>query len=266
MAVVGVVRDISEHIAMEEQLRDANKRLQGQNQLKGELAKAVSEQLNELMSESARGISGMMAEQIDTGLKEKLQWMGKNISNAQGIINDFMDASNIDKTKVELEVTELGIRSIVSEVIETLSPLAAEKNIMLECFIPESELVVSADRNKIEQVLITVLSNSIESVPEGGHIFVRVREAGEEITVEVEDDGPSVESDQLNRMFNRFEQIRDQLRDGKEELSLGLPIARELVEMHGGLIWAEGKDGSGNRFCFTLPKHNPQLVTASSMN
>jgi len=266
MAVVGVVRDISEHIAMEEQLRGANKKLQGQNQLKNELAKAVSEQLNELMTESAQSISGMMAEQMEPGLKEKLQWMDKNISNAKGIIRDFVDASNIDMTKVELEIIELGIRSVVSEVIETLSPLASEKNIMLECSIPENELVVKADRDKIEQVLITILSNSIETVPQGGHISVRVQEAGEEITIEIEDDGPSVANDELNKMFNRFEQIKEQLNDGKEDLSLGLPIAKELVEMHGGLIWAEGKDNGGNSFCFTLPKQSPQHVTASKAN
>ena len=262
MAVVGVVRDISEHVAMEEQLRGANKKLQGQNQLKNELAKAVSEQLSELMTESAKSVSGMLAEQLELGLKEKLQWIDRNISNAKGIIRDFVDASNIDMTRVELEMTELGIRSVVSEVIETLSPLASEKNIMLECSVPEDELVVHADRDKIEQVLITILSNSIETVPEGGHISVRVKQVGDEITIEVEDDGPSVESDELNRMFNRFEQIKEQLNDGKEELSLGLPIARELVEMHGGLIWAEGKDGGGNNFCFTLPKHSPQHVKA----
>jgi len=266
IAVVGVVRDISDHIAMEEQLRGANQKLQRQNQLKSELAKAVSEQLNGLMTESAESISGMMAEQVEPGLRQKLESMDKNINSAKGIISDFLEASNIDMAGIELDMTDLGLRSVVSEVVETLSPLAAEKNVMLECSIPESEIVVNADRDKIAQILITVISHSIDFVPDNSHIVVRVKDVGEEVTVEVEDDGPSVNRDELSRIFNRFEQIREQLRDGKEELSLGLPVAKELIEMHGGLIWAENKDGRGNRFSFTLPKHSVQPVAATNTN
>lgn len=264
IAVVGVVRDISEHIAMEEQLKGANQKLQRQNQLKSELAVAVSEQLNELIAECANGVSGMLTEQTDTVLKEKLECIDRNISDAKGIISDFLEASDIDTAKTELDKTELGLHSVVSEVVEVLSPLAAEKNITLESSAADSEVVVNADRDKISQVLITLLTNSIESVPDNGHIFVHVKELDDDVTVEVENDGPSVEDGELNKVFNRFEQIREQLREGKEELSLGLPVARELIEMHGGCIWAENKEGRGNRFCFTLPKHSPQPVTATN--
>ncbi|MFH1371524.1 MAG: ATP-binding protein [Planctomycetota bacterium] len=68
----------------------------------------------------------------------------------------------------------------------------------------------------------------------------------------------------MNRIFNRFDQIKTQLRAGREELMLALPIARELVEMHGGWIWAEGRDSRGNSFCFTLPKPNVQPAAAST--
>jgi signal transduction histidine kinase len=93
---------------------------------------------------------------------------------------------------------------------------------------------------------------------------VRAEDLGNEITVEVQDDGPTIENGRMNRIFNRFDQIKTQLRAGREDLSLALPIARELVEMHGGWIWAEGRDGRGNSFCFTLPKSNLQPAAAST--
>jgi signal transduction histidine kinase len=188
----------------------------------------------------------------------------KNIDSTKDIISDFLEISNIDTDKTKLEITELDLRSVVTEVVETLSTLAEEKSIKLESSIPESELLVKADRDKITQALTGLISNSISSVPEDGHINVRMEDRGNEITVVVADDGPTIESGQMNRIFNRFDQIRTQLRSGKEELSLALPIAKELVEMHGGWICAESGDGRGNSFRFTLPKPNLQPAAASS--
>jgi len=93
---------------------------------------------------------------------------------------------------------------------------------------------------------------------------VRMEDRGNEITVEVQDDGPTIETGRMNRIFNRFDQIKTQLRAGREKLSLALPIARELVEMHGGWIWAESRDGRGNSFCFTLPKPNVQPAAVAT--
>ena len=267
VAVVGVVRDISDRILMEDELRTANQNLERRSHLKSELAIAVSEELKTLMAEVENIISNAATaapEETSTSLKENLESAQKNIDNAKDIISDFLEASNIDTNKIKLEMTELDLRPVVSEIIEILLPLAAEKDIELESSLPDSELIVNADYDKIAQVLTNLISNSINSVPANGHINVRVEDLGHEITVEVKDDGPSIKSGEINKIFNRFDQIKKQLRAGREELSLGLPIARELVEMHGGWIWAEGKDDRGNSYCFTLPKSNAQPVATSA--
>ena len=265
VAVVGVVRDISDRILMEDELRCANQKLEKRNRLKSELAIAVSEELKTLIDKFENIISDAATsapEQINAGLKENLESAQKNIDSVKGIISDFLEVSDIDTNKIKLETTELDLRSVISEIVETLSPLASEKDIELESSLPDCELVVNADRDKIAQVLTNLISNSISSVAANGRISVRAEDLGNEITVEVQDDGPSIESGRTNGIFNRFDQIRTQLRAGREELSLALPIARELVEMHGGWIWAEGRDGRGNSFCFTLPKQNVQAAAA----
>jgi PAS domain S-box-containing protein len=265
VAVVGVVRDISDRILMEDQLRAANQNLERRSKLKSELAVAVSEELRTLMAQAEDIVSNALTDspgKISSQLKENLELAQKNIDSVEGVISDFLDASNIDVNKVELETTELDFRSVVSEVIETLLPLASGRNIELESSVPDCELVINADRDRISQVLTNLISNSINSIPANGHISVRVEDLSHEITVEVRDDGPPVENGGINRLFNRFDQIRKQLRTGREELSLALPIAKELVEMHGGWIWAESKEGIGNSFCFTLPKQKIRVKNA----
>jgi PAS domain S-box-containing protein len=268
VAVVGVVRDISDRIIMEDELRSANQKLERRSHLKSELAVAVSEELKTLMAEVENTISDAATaapEETIAGLRENLESAQKNIDNAKDIISDFLEISNINTNKIKLETTELDLRSVVTEVVETLSTLAAEKNIKLESSMPDSELFVDADRDKITQALTGLISNSINYVPANGHINVRMEDRGNEITVEVQDDGPTIESGRMNRIFNRFDQIKTQLRAGREDLSLALPIARELVEMHGGWIWAESRDGRGNSFCFTLPKLSVQAAAASAV-
>lgn len=83
---------------------------------------------------------------------------------------------------------------------------------------------------------------------------MQVKDVGNEIAVEVQDDGPTIESSEIDKIFNLFTQIKEQLRSGEEDWALGLPLAKQLVEMHGGCIWAESGDERGNIFCFTLPK------------
>jgi len=267
VAVVGVVRDITDRIIMEDELRTANQTLQKRGLLKNELAVAVSEELKNSIAKIEDIISDAATADpkgIGPKLKENLKLAQKNIDGTKNIINDFLEASNISTNKTKLEKDEIALCSLISEVVEILLPIAAEKNIALESSLPDSELIVNADRDKISQVLINLITNSINSIPENGHINVRAEDLGNEITIEVQDDGPTIKTGEMNKIFNRFDQIRKQLRAGSEELSLALPIARELVELHGGWIWAEGRDNKGNNFCFTLPKSNAPPLTVST--
>jgi len=229
VAVVGVARDISDRILVEDELRTANQKLKQHNQLRSELTIMVLETLRRLLAD-------------------------KHIDKVRGIISDFLDISKIDADKMKLKLTKFGLRSAVSEVVQALSPLAAEKNIDLESFVPDSEPVIDADRDKIVRVLTNLVSNAIKTVPPNGHVDVQVKDVGNEIAVEVQDDGPTIESSEIDKIFNLFTQIKEQLRSGEEDWALGLPLAKQLVEMHGGCIWAESGDERGNIFCFTLPK------------
>lgn len=256
-AVVGVARDIADRVLIEDELRAANQKLQERDQLKSELAVAVLEEmmrplanLKNIICDAKKGAPG----EVSPRLKANLESAEQETNQAERIINDFLDISNINTGRMNLELGELSLRSVVSESVEALSSLAAEKGIELEVFLPDCEFVVNADHNRTIQALSNLIKNSIKSTPSTGHISVRVKDIGDEIVVEVQDDGPSIERNKIDKIFDLFAQVK--------EPALGLPIAKELVEMHGGHIWAESADGQGNNLCFSLPKAGTQQEIA----
>ena len=229
VAIVAVARDISEQILIEDEFKTANLKLEKRNQLKNEVAIMVTEALQKLLADG-------------------------NIDKAKKIVCDYLDISKIDAGKMELKHKQFGFSSVVSQVVEALSPLAAEKNIELKSFMPDSEPVANADSHRIAQVLTNLLSRAIKFSSANSHISVHVKDAGKELVVEIEDAGPPVERNEINKIANRTDWIKEQFHAGREDLALGLPIAKKLVEMHGGRLWAESSNGKENKLCFTVPK------------
>ena len=163
IALVVIARDISERMQIEKELRTLNQELEKQNRLKRELAAAVCHQLMTPMDELKNIISSVMTAvpgEISTELQENLESANKNIDRVRGIIDDFLDISQIDASKMKMEPTELGLRSVVSQVLKALSPLASERNIELESFMPDPELGIDADWDGIVRVLTNLVSNT----------------------------------------------------------------------------------------------------------
>jgi PAS domain S-box-containing protein len=243
VAIVAVARDISEQILIEDEFKTANMKLEKRNQLKNEMAIMVAETLQKLLAEN-------------------------NIDKAKRIICDYLDISKIDAGKMELKREQFSLSSVVCQVVEVLSPLAAEKNIELKTFMPDSELVANADLHRIAQVLVNLLSRAIELSSANSRISVQVKDARNELTVEMQDTAPLLGRNEIQIIANRSDWIKEQFDAGREDLALGLPIAKKLVEMHGGRIWAETLNGKENKLCFTVPKldvsHGVSVAMASA--
>jgi two-component system sensor histidine kinase VicK len=170
------------------------------------------------------------------------------------VVSDYLDIIKIDTDKIELEKQKFNFSSLVSQAVEAFLPLAAEKNIELKNFTPQSEFVVNADYDRMAQVLINLLSRAIKFSPVNGHVSVRVKDADNEFTIEIQDEGQLLERNEIHRITNRPDLVKDQFHTGREDLILGLRIAKEFIEMHGGHIWAESSEDKQNILCFTVPK------------
>jgi PAS domain S-box-containing protein len=241
VAIVGVARDITERILVEDEIRTASLKLKKRNQLQNQVAIMVTETLQRLLAEG-------------------------NTEVAKRVIGDYLDISSIEADRIELKPRQFDLPSLAAKAVEAFLPLAAEKNIELKNFTPACELAINADYDRIAQVLINLLSRAIKFSPANGHVGVRVKDAGNEIAVEIRDDGPPLERNEIHRVVNRSDWIEEQLHSGREDLALGLRIAKEFVEMHGGRIWAESSDAKRNTFCFTVPKASVRQEVSVEMS
>jgi PAS domain S-box-containing protein len=241
VAIVGVARDITERIIIEDELRTESVKLKNKMQLQNDMTALVTETLQRLLDEG-------------------------NIETAKRVVSDYSDISKIDADKVELDKQMFNFTSLVSQAVEAFKPLANEKNINLKNDVPDRELIINADYDRMAQVLINLLSRAIKFSPENAQISLRIKDTDDESKVEIQDEGQLLEPNEIHRIINRPDLIKEQFNAGKEDLILGLRIAKEFIEMHGGQIWAENSEDRQNIFCFTVPKSDVRQKSNMQMS
>jgi PAS domain S-box-containing protein len=171
------------------------------------------------------------------------------------LVNDLLDASRLQgghPLAVEPAAQEVG--PMIREACESHRARFEEKMIALNCSLAPGLPPVLADRDRVHQVLSNLLANAVKFTPEGGSIQINGVPSGEFVQVSVSDTGPGIRAEDLPRIFERFWQATDTASLGT---GLGLPIAKGIVEAHGGRIWADSKAGIGTTFYFTLPVSAP---------
>ena len=258
--------DVTERKQAEENLRDANVKLREHDRLKNEFVSTVSHELRTPLSIFRNIVSNAMAGvmgKISPKLRKNLQMADESITRLTRIIDDFLNISKIEEGKMKLCLKKLDLRIPVSEVVDSLSPLAADKRIEMKKTTPDYELFVKGDYDRLVQVLTNLIGNAVKFTPKKGHITVTVEDLDDEVAVAVADDGPGIGEKDLERIFDRFVQVRKNTGPGTHGTGLGLPIARELIEMHHGRVWVESRVGNGAKFCFVLPKYCPATAGRS---
>ncbi len=252
---------IREHQENEKELKKLNKKLEEHDRLKSEFIITVSHELRtpltifkNVISNALAGVMG----KLDPKLEKHLHISEESIGRLAGIISDFLDLSKMDVGKLKVETEQINVNSAISDITEMLRFSTDEKGITLEVEVDEREMTVNGDRDKIEQIMTNLVDNAAKFVPkEDGKITIRVKDSENWITFEVEDNGPGIEGDDLNIVFDRFVQTTKETGPGKHGTGLGLSICKELIKLQGGGIWAENPPTGGALFTFTLPKFVP---------
>ena len=235
----------------------ANDRLQELDRLKSDFVSNVSHELRTPLT-AIKGAVDLILRGVAGPLTEKqthyLDRVRSNTQHLAGLINDLLDLSKIESGKIEMKSSRVSLAGLVHEVVETLRPVAAEKVIALEAPISEPSILVWADRDKINQVLLNLIGNAIKFTPTQGRITLSASKNGNgSVQVSVSDTGPGIPPDEKEKIFDKFYQIA-QVGDVKPKgTGLGLAICKALVELHGGTIWVEPEPSGGSAFCFTLP-------------
>lgn len=260
------VRDITESRLAEEALRHSyeelekkNKRLHELDQLKDNFISTVSHELRTPLA-IIKQFSGILSDEIPGKLTEEQKQYVEIIRTSTDrlvrLINDLLDIAKIESGAVVLKRTLVEMGRMAHNVIFALQPQADQKHIELRADFHEPLPSIYFDSEKIVQVLTNLIGNAIKFTPAHGRITVSITEKEKEVEFSVADTGPGISPEDMGKVFKRFQQFGRTAGSGAKGTGLGLAISKQLVEMHGGKIWVESKDGAGSRFIFTLPKYD----------
>jgi signal transduction histidine kinase len=202
----------------------------------------------------------ILSEQIETRLqgdeKQMLSLAIRNTMRLEGLVNDIMDYSKIAAGKLAIVKEPCDARLLVDDAADSIRAMATAKGVKIAKKYAPLLPRVAAENRRVVQVLMNLISNAIKFTPARGLVTVTVAEGKYEhagtLLFKVKDTGCGIPHEDLEKVFGMFEQAGGAQRQANGT-GLGLTLARAMVELHGGRIWAESWKGSGSTFCFTIP-------------
>lgn len=231
--------------------------LQEADQLKTEFLSNISHELRTPLTSIRISIESLISA-IGSRITDEAQArlllnINRNTQRLDRLVRDLLDMARLQSGTVKLNLQSLDLRDVVREGIETIRPLAETKKQAIGFRLSRDLPPVIGDRGRLVQVLINLLANASEYTPSQGSIRVLARKRDDAILVSVADTGPGIPEEEQKRIFERF--YRSPGEDGGHRvgLGLGLPIAKAIVQLHGGTIWVQSHLGKGSVFSFSLP-------------
>ncbi|MEI8128743.1 MAG: ATP-binding protein, partial [bacterium] len=261
-----------------EEIKRNNKKLERLERLKSEFISIVSHELRTPLTAIKNALdiilSGKTGE-LTENMNKFINMAKRNVARLSGIINDLLDLSKIEAGKMDFKFEMIKIEPVIDYVKTSLDEMAKEKNLILKTKVEDNFAPIYADSRRLEQVLTNLVSNAIKFTPEGGQIEIRTEVIdakdinyvemfdfefrqlhGKYLLVCVKDNGIGISQENLVHVFDKFAQIENSLSRKVGGSGLGLPIARQLLEVHNGAIWCNSKPEKGSSFYFVLPLAN----------
>lgn len=236
------------------ELKEANEKLKELDKRKSAFVANVSHEFKSPLAtvkESLGLVLDGTAGKISPKQQGILETGKKTIDRLNRLVTDLLDLSKIEAGKIEMRREEFDILPLVNEIVTAYEGEISKKQITLKRDIPEDIGSIWADRDMLSEVIINLLNNAIKYTPNKKNITVKLKGEEQEIRFEISDTGPGIPAEHFQKIFDKFERITAEKQEGT---GLGLPIAKDIVELHKGKIWVESEIGKGSKFIFTLPR------------
>jgi PAS domain S-box-containing protein len=185
--------------------------------------------------------------------REFLGIIGRKAEQLAQLVNNLLNISRLESDKFEMKRESVQLLDVLGQTVSTLQGMAQAKCIALEINLPTRLPPVVGDQGWLEQVATNLVGNAIKFTPEGGRVWISAQQSNGQVLVEVSDTGIGIPADALDRVFDKYYRVPHEGGEGPEGTGLGLHIARQIVELHDGRIWAESTVGEGSTFRFILP-------------
>jgi signal transduction histidine kinase len=193
---------------------------------------------------------------------DRLELLNSQTARLGRLVDELLDVSRIESGKLEFVLAPVDLARLAQDVADRLQMTTNQHRIEVE-LDAASEIAVTADRDHLEQVLDNLVSNAIKFSPDGGSIYVRLRQQGRNVILSIQDPGVGIPVEQLESVFGLFYQAEDPVSRRTGGMGLGLYISKEIITRHGGRIWAESRPGHGSTFNFSLPRDRAIRKAAS---
>ncbi|PIQ83133.1 MAG: hypothetical protein COV75_08965 [Candidatus Omnitrophica bacterium CG11_big_fil_rev_8_21_14_0_20_63_9] len=177
----------------------------------------------------------------------------REASRLARLVNDLLDVTRIEAGRLRLSQQSVVLQELLTSVAQMFSGPIRERGLHVTIDMPEQPVTIIGDRDRLKQVFVNLMGNAVKFTKQGT-ISVRLTQDHAIAQIEIEDTGPGIAEADLERIFDKFERVGDQSEEGS---GLGLPIAKDLIQLHHGIIVAESHLGKGSRFIVTLPMQPP---------
>jgi signal transduction histidine kinase len=185
-------------------------------------------------------------------MRAVLDRVQRNGRHLLGLINDVLDLSKIEAGQLTLTLNDYSLKDVVHSVFSAVESLATTKHLALKIEVPAALPPAHGDEHRITQVLLNLVGNAIKFT-ETGEVAINATAQNGSFTVAVRDTGPGIAKADQGKIFEEFQQADNSATRKKGGTGLGLAISKRIVELHGGRIWVESKEGHGSTFSFTVP-------------
>ncbi len=255
------VDDVMRIVEEASELRHVNEQLKGLDRLKDDFMSSVTHELRTPLT-SIRALAELMRDEPEMEADQRQQFLDIIVAEGERLsrlVNQVLDMAKIESGHAEWRHSDVDLRQLVLHAVQTTTELFRERQTSVAVDVPDTVPTLRADRDRLLQVLLNLLSNAAKFVPaQGGQVAVRLRVTPERLRMEVQDNGRGVPPEQQQLVFEKFRQGGDSSQR-PQGTGLGLPISRQIVEHFGGRLWLRSEPGQGACFGFDLPwQHEPQ--------
>jgi PAS domain S-box-containing protein len=246
VATVHITKDITQRKRAEEKMRQIDK-------MKSEFLSNVSHELRTPLQSISGFIKLLRRGQVPDKetRQEFLEIIDRESQYLGNLINSLLDMSRLESGRFEINKRPGPIRDTIVDAVRIFEGLARDKEITLTEDIPENLPEIEADSERLRQVVINLVGNAIKFSDPGGSVTVKAERRNRELLFQIIDRGIGIPEEAMKHLFERFYRAEDKMVRGGA--GLGLYISKQIVEAHGGRIWAESQADKGSTFSFTLP-------------
>ena len=244
-------------------LREANKQLRDMNKLKSDFVSVVSHEFRTVLT-CIEGFSELMRDEkfSPQEMKGFAADINTDARRLTRMISDLLDLDRMEFGRVTLQKEEVDLNAIIMNASDRIHPTAPKHSFRFQ--LDDTLPRIIGDSDKLIQVVSNLVTNAVKYSPDGGEILLSSCLEGDIVHTQVRDHGMGIPPDSLERVFERYSRIEAGSTRYIKGTGLGLPIVRQIVQMHGGKVWAESCQSTGSIFHFTLPIAGAPTTTDES--